>query len=61
METEILKELPVSTCIVSNPLGWDGDAVKAQMKRVTDFVSNPLGWDGDLRESTEATAEKICF
>ena len=34
---------------VSNPLGWEGDAVKAQMKRVTDFVSNPLGWEGDRK------------
>ena len=33
---------------VSNPLGWDGDALADNATTDASDVSNPLGWDGDL-------------
>ena len=45
-----MQKLPISACIVSNPLGQDGDLQRSKSLRLADNVSNPLGQDGDFTE-----------
>ena len=56
METWKFRWLGRSQRSVSNPLGWDGDAVEFQSSPTVGVVSNPLGWDGDILAEYEQTA-----
>ena len=50
METLTVFSTESPFCIVSNPLGWDGDFNFNAAAGLIKLVSNPLGWDGDRRD-----------